>query len=121
MTVPVFDFGKRLAGIDAQIAAQNASLLTYEKTVISALQEVETSLASYFDEEEQEICYSIAANSDKKNYELTLALFEAGLADFSQVNQLKEVWLRDQLTLADSRQTLMSGLIAVYKSLGGEW
>ncbi|MBS0655601.1 MAG: efflux transporter outer membrane subunit [Verrucomicrobia bacterium] len=121
LTMPIFDFGKRLAGIDAQVAAQHIACLNYEKIVISALQEVETSLATYFDEEEREKSYATSAAADKKNYELTLALFKAGLVDFSQVNQLKEVWLKDLLTLTSSKQALMSDLIAVYKSLGGEW
>ena len=121
LTMPVFDFGKRLAGIDLQIAAQNQAYLSYQKTVITALQEVETSLASYFDEEVREKSYTTAANADRRSYDLTLNLFKAGLTDFTTVNQLKEVWLKDLLTLADSQQALTSDLIAVYKSLGGNW
>lgn len=120
-TVPVFDFGKRLAGIDQQIAVQNQALLIYQKTVITALQEVETALTSYFDEEARETSYAIAANADKKNFELTVDLFKAGLADYLTVNQVKEVWLKDRLTLAASQQALSTDLIAVYKSLGGDW
>jgi NodT family efflux transporter outer membrane factor (OMF) lipoprotein len=121
LTMPIFDFGKRLAGIDAQMAAQNASYLNYQKTVIGALQEVETSLASYFDEEAREKSFRIAAAANKKNYQLTLDLFKAGLVDYTQVNQLKEVWLNSLLAVANSQQALTSYLIAVYKSLGGDW
>ncbi len=120
-TVPVFDFGKRLAGVELQMAIQREALLSYQKTVIAALQEVEISLATYFNEEERESSYSAAAMANKRNYDLTLNLFKAGLVDYSSVNEAKEIWLRDVVTLTDSKQSLTSALIAVYKSLGGDW
>lgn len=121
VTVPIFDFGKRLAGIDAQLALQRQAGLSYQKTVISALQEVEVALASYFDEEERENSLAGSAAANKRNYDLTAALFEAGLANTTEVLQTKDAWLVAESAHTDSLQTLASDLIAVYKSLGGNW
>lgn len=121
LTVPVFDFGNRLAGIDAQKAIQRQAALSYQKTVLVALQEVESALTAAFNEEERSLSLEKTEAAYKKNYELTLSLFEAGLADSTQVAASKEIWLSAASTLTDSHQTLTTNVITLYKSLGGNW
>jgi NodT family efflux transporter outer membrane factor (OMF) lipoprotein len=121
LTMPVFDFGKRLAGIDVQLALQRQASLAYEKTVIAALEEVETALAAYFDQEESAKSLGMMAAANKRNYDLTFGLFKAGLADASQVAAAKDIWLSAERSYTDSKQALTSDFIAVYKSLGGDW
>ena len=121
LTVPVFDFGKRLAGIDAQLSLQRQAALSYQKAVITALEEVEVAFATYFDEESREANFASAEAANRKNYELTLGLFETGLANASQLAQAKKTWLIATADLTDSRQALTNSLIALYKSLGGDW
>jgi NodT family efflux transporter outer membrane factor (OMF) lipoprotein len=121
LTLPIFDFGKRLAGIDVQLALQRQAGLVYQKTVISALQEVEVALATFFDEQESEVSLGMAEAANKRNYDLTVELFDAGLVDASQVFAAKKVYLAAASTHTDSQQALTSDLIAVYKSLGGNW
>lgn len=121
LTVPVFDFGKRLAAVEVQVALQKQACLTYQKTVITALQEVEDALAAYFNEEEREKSLGVIVEVNKRNYDLILDLYESGLGDYSQLLLAKQQWLISLNNLTDSQQALATDMIAIYKSLGGDW
>lgn len=121
VTLPIFDFGKRLATIEQQVSLEHQALLTYEKTVIAALQEVESDLVAYFNEQErlQNLSHEVEAN--RRTFDLVSDLYQAGLADFTQVLQAEEIWLTSFGNLTVSQQALTNNLIAVYKALGGGW
>ena len=121
ITWPLFDFGKRLAMIDEQVSLERQALYYYEKTVISALQEVESDLVAYFSEEERVINFTTESDAYQRTLELTVDLFEAGLANYTQVLQARETWLTAVTSLISSQQALTTDLIALYKALGGGW
>lgn len=121
ITWPVFDFGKRYAAVDIQKFLANQDYLTYEKTVISAFQEVEIALSTYFKEEERLMNFTKQLGLDKRNLDLISDQYQAGLADYTQVVQAKEKWLLSANSLTDSQQALTKDLIAIYTALGGDW
>jgi outer membrane protein TolC len=121
LTVPVFDFGNRLAGVEAQRAVQRQAALFYQKSVVSALEEVESALTAAFNEEDRERSLEITAAANRKNYDLTLGLFKAGLADALQVSAAQKVWLSAASDLTDSQESLTTDVISLYKSIGGSW
>ena len=118
---PVFDFGKRVAAVDVQYSLRQQAYLSYQKTVISALQEVEQALSSYFNDEQRVQYLSKEAEAYRRTLDLVSDQFGAGLADLTQVLQAKDVWLASVSALADSQQALTTDLIAVYKAMGGDW
>lgn len=121
ITMPIFDFGQRLAGIEVQRALQEQAYLNYQKTVISALQEVEDAFTAYFNEEERAASLSVSVESQGRIYHLTQDLFQSGLADYTQVLQIKNSWVESRNLLIESKQQVMTNLIALYKSMGGDW
>ncbi len=121
VTFPVFDFGKRCANIEIQKLLTNQAYLTYEKTVIVALQEVEIALSTYFNEEQRQWHLVKKFGADERNLNLVMDQFQAGLVDYTQVLDAKEKWLVSANLLADSEQALGTDLIGIYKALGGDW
>lgn len=121
VTAPVFDFGKRRAAVDVQIALRNQAYYTYQKTVIAALQETEQALQVYFNDEKREKSISQEVEANWKILTLTTDQFQAGLANYTQVLQAKETWLASSSALTDSQQALTTDLIAIYLALGGDW
>lgn len=121
VTMPVFDFGKRNAEINVQIALRNQAYYAYQKTVISALQETEQALEVYFNEERREKSLDKVVQSNWRTLSLTSDLFQAGLANYTQVMDAKEIWLASLNNLTDSQEALTVDLIAIYKALGGDW
>lgn len=121
VTWPVFDFGKRRSAVDVQKFLTNQNYLAYERTVITALQEVEVSLVTYSNEEERLDHFTKQSELDKRNLELISDQFQAGLASYTDVIQAKEKWLVSANSLTDSQRALSSDLIVIYKALGGDW
>lgn len=121
ITWPVFDFGKRYANVNIQKFIANQDYLTYQKTVITALQEVEIALATYFIEEKRLASFTKQAGLNKQNLDLISDQFQAGLADYTQILQARELWLRAINSLADSQQAIDIDVIAIYKAIGGNW
>ena len=120
-TAPVFDFGKRNAAVEAQIAIRNQAYYTYQQTVIAALQETEQALQTYFNEEKRQISLAKEAEAYRKVLSLTLDRYQSGLDNSTQALQAKSIWLASLNTLTDSQQALTSDLIAIYNALGGDW
>lgn len=121
VTFPVFDFGKRCAGVDIQISQKHQAYFLYKKTVITALQEVEQALISYFNEEKRVRILAKEVAAYQKTVKLVLDQFNSGLIDFTQVLQARNTWLLSINTLTDSQKALATNLIAIYKALGGDW
>lgn len=121
ISFPVFDFGKRSAAVDVQVALQHQAYLNYQKTVVTALQEVEQALTAYFHEEVRLKTLQREVRASKKSLDLTIDLFHSGLANYTQLLQVEQVWLAAVNTQTDSEQALTSDLIALYKALGGCW
>lgn len=120
-SMPVFDFGRRIGVIREQYSLQHQALFAYEKTVISALQEVEQDLVAYFNEESRTLNLKDQSEANKRIYEFTADLYQAGLASYSQLLQARDVWIDSYASLISSEQALSNNLIALYKALGGGW
>lgn len=121
ITFPVLDFGKRLATVDAQVSAARQAYLSYQKTVVAALQETEQALVAYFNEEDRQENLNRATQSNYRNLELDTDLFQSGLGNYTQVLEAKETWLISANALIDSKLALATDLVAIYKALGGDW
>jgi len=121
VTLPIFDFGKRNATVNIQGFLSNQAYLTYEKTVITALQEVEIALANYFNEDQRLLHLTNEAGYDERNLKVVFDQFQAGLADYIQLLQAKQKWLVSSNAMTDSQQAIDNDLIAIYKALGGDW
>lgn len=121
VSFPIFDFGRREAGVVVEESLQQQAYLTYQKTVITAFQEVEQNLTAYFHEELRFKELDEAAAINTKNVKLATDLFAAGLASYDQVVIAIQAWLTSMNSKIDAEQALTASLIALYKSMGGEW
>src|SRR5262249_14166684 len=53
--------------------------------------------------------------------QIALAQYKAGTVDFTRVTQLEQSLVTQQDTLAQAQGEIVTGLIQVYKALGGGW
>jgi NodT family efflux transporter outer membrane factor (OMF) lipoprotein len=118
---PVIDFGRIRDKIDYQNAVQREALYFYEQTILKALEEVEDALAAYTQEERRLEALASQTLDLKQSRDLTLSLYQAGLVSLSDLLAAEREILTAEQTLISSTQTLSVDLMAVYKSLGGEW
>jgi multidrug efflux system outer membrane protein len=120
-SMPIFDFGKRLAMIDQEASLQHQALLNYEKTVIIALQEVESALVAYFNEEHRFLALTADAEARRRILDLNADLYQAGLTNLNTVLAAQQDWLNAATNQLASQQALANDLILLYKALGGGW
>jgi len=118
---PVFAGGRIRANIKVQDALQEQALAAYEKTVLTALKEVETALVAYAKEQEHRRLLAEAVAHNRQAVDLAMKLYVAGKSDFLNVLTAQRSLYLTEEALTQSTRTLATNLIALYKALGGGW
>jgi len=118
---PIFDAGRIYGNIKIQNALQEQALATYEKTVLTALKDVETALVAF--NKEQQHCSALieAVAGSRRAVDLAMRLYIAGRTDFLNVLVAQRSLYTYEDELAQSNSSLATNLIALYKALGGGW
>lgn len=116
---PLLDFGRVQAGIDLAEAKQKEAFLAYQKAILEALQETETSLSRYLKEEirRQQLSRSVA--DLRESVRLSQLRYHEGVISFLDVLDAQRVLYADEIDLARSEAATSTNLISVYKALGG--
>ncbi len=93
----------------------------YQKTVLTALQEVETELVAYTKEQAHWNFLAQAVENNRQAVDLSMKLYLAGKTDFLNVLTAQRALFVNEDALAQSRRILVTNLVALYKALGGGW
>lgn len=117
----LIDFGKVRGQINSANSVQRQALLSYEQTVISALQDVEGALVAYFEEQKRNNDLSRQVEADERLLELSIDLTQSGLASELEELDVLKTLLDAQSTWIQSSQAIASDLISLYKAMGGNW
>lgn len=118
---PVFDAGRIRSNIEVQNARQEQALALYEKTVNESLEDVETSLVAYANEQERREILNQAVESNRHAVRLANELYTTGLSDFVDVLEAQRTLYLSEDQLVQSQTTVLLNLVALYKALGGGW
>jgi outer membrane protein, multidrug efflux system len=121
MTWPIFEAGRIRAYIEVRNAQEEQALLSYRKTVLIALAEVEDGLVAYANERTRHQALAASAQDFKRSQLLALDRYEEGYATYLDVLEAQRSLYAAQDSLAQSDQQLIDDLIAIYKALGGGW
>ncbi len=118
---PVFQGGRIRSNIAAAEARRDEALARYRQAVLTALQEVETSLVGYAEHQVERERLALSVQSQSRAVELARERFETGVRDFLTVldaeRQLRDV----ENSLALSETQVLVNLVGLYKALGGGW
>lgn len=117
----VFDMGRVRSEIAQRKALEEQSLILFQKTVLTALQEVEDTLISLDKEQERRKALVDAVAFNRKAVDLSIKLYSEGQTDFLNVLQAQRSLLVTEEALALSTRNLSTNLVALYKALGGGW
>jgi NodT family efflux transporter outer membrane factor (OMF) lipoprotein len=118
---PIFDAGRIRANIEIRNAQQEQALNQYEKTVLTALQDVETSLVNYSKEQVRYRSLTEAVAANRRAVDMANELYLRGLNDFLNVLDSQRSLYSSESDLAQSETTMASNLVSLYKALGGGW
>lgn len=121
ITWAAFDIPRVQARIDASDAAARASVATFQKTVLTALEDTDTSMVNFSHEQKRRGQLVQSAESSMKAYQLSKARYEQGMDSFIDLLDTERSMLEAQDQLALSETQAATDLIALYKALGGGW
>jgi NodT family efflux transporter outer membrane factor (OMF) lipoprotein len=121
IAAPIFDAGRLRAQVEVQDALREQALVSYEQTVLGALEEVENALVAVANSRKREEAWASAADAARNSALLARDRYSAGLTDFQSVLDTERSVLVSEEGLANSRADGVSALIRLYKALGGGW
>ena len=118
---PIFSGGRIRAQIAVQNAIQEQALALYEKSVLTALEDVENALVAYLREGDRRRLLEEAVGENRKSVALAEDLYRKGLTSFIDVLDAQRALYISEAELARSQSDVTLFLVALYKALGGGW
>jgi len=117
----IFDAGRIRANIKVQNARQQEALSAYEKITLTAFEDVENALVAYANEQIRRQSLEDAVTSSRESLDEANKLYANGLTDFLHVLDAERSLYQAQDALVQSDLTVSTDVVALYKSLGGDW
>ncbi len=120
-TQALFDAGRTRANVDFARAGYDASVATYRRTVLVAMQEVEDGVTGVASLDRATTQANVAVASAQRVLDMSNARYEGGVATYLDVITAQQSLLNAQLQaaqLAGQRQLVAAALV---KALGGGW
>ena len=117
----LLNYGRILNNVRLQDAKFQELVATYQQTVLNANQEVENGLVTFLRAQRRTNLQAASVEDAEKAVKIVLAQYEAGTIDFTRVTQLEQFLVQQQDVLTQARGEIATGLIQVYRALGGGW
>lgn len=118
---PILSYGKLSANMDTADAQAQEALANYQKTIITALSDVERSVTAYIEQQKFEDNLAKSVEHDRHAYKIAQERYKEGLTSFIEVLDAQRTLYAAQSQLTEAKTKTTQNLIAAYKSLGGGW
>jgi NodT family efflux transporter outer membrane factor (OMF) lipoprotein len=117
----ILQYGRLLNNVRLQEARFYELVEAYKQSVLNANEEVENGLVTFLKAQERYLWQKKAVVAGGEALDTVRKQWQAGTVDFTRVAQLlqNQVILED--TLAQVQGEIATGLISVYRGLGGGW
>jgi multidrug efflux system outer membrane protein len=102
-------------------AKRDEQILSYQKAVLTAFQNVEDALIAYQTEQTREKILENEVEQYRNASSLALTKYTRGLSNFLDVLEAQRSLYSAEGALVQSRATVQTNLISLYKALGGGW
>ncbi|MBV8536125.1 MAG: efflux transporter outer membrane subunit [Alphaproteobacteria bacterium] len=121
LDIPIFSGGRRQANVRLQDVKAKEAAVSYARTVLAAIHEVENALAAYGPEQTRRAALETSVAQDREALSLATQRYASGITTFLDVLDAERNLEQAELSLADSTVAVSADLVAVYKALGGGW
>ncbi len=121
ISLPLFTGGKLKNQVRAEEARTQQALVTYERTVLQALEEVQNALVAYGQEKERRDRLLQAVTASQRAVDLVQTQYVSGLTNFQNYLDAQRSLFRQQDELAQSSGQVVNNLITLNRALGGGW
>ena len=118
---PLLNFGRIQAQIDAADARRQQAFLSYQETVLEALEDMENAITLYLNENDRQRSLADAAEQDRKAVSLAEQQYKAGYSGLLDLLVAQRDELAAESSLAASNALLRENLVHIYTAAGGGW
>lgn len=119
LSLPIFDGGRRQAGLDLAEVRRDQAVAAYEQTVQTAFREVSDALSTRRWLATQLAIEREALAAQTERARLAKLRYDSGAAAFLEVLDAQRDLLAAEQQLAQTRRALISARVALYAALGG--
>ena len=117
----ILNYGRLANNICVQEARFQQLVVQYQNTVLKANAEVENALVSFLKAQQQVQYLTESTEAAKQSLGLVRDQYNAGHTDFNRVLTVEQTLTQQEDQLAVAQGTVASGLVQLYKALGGGW
>ena len=117
----ILNYFRILNNVRYQEALFQQLVVDYQIAVLNAAREAENGIVTYLQSQEQTRSQSESVDAANKAVEIALAQYRGGQVDFNRVAVVELQLVQQQNLLAQARGQIATGLINVFRALGGGW
>jgi NodT family efflux transporter outer membrane factor (OMF) lipoprotein len=117
--LPLFDGGALRAQLKDRYAGYDAAISDYNQTLIGALNDVATQVATIHAVEQQQVTAQSAYDASRRAYDLEIIRYKAGLDPQLQVLSADVARLEQSQRVATLRMQRLDAQVALIQALGG--
>jgi NodT family efflux transporter outer membrane factor (OMF) lipoprotein len=118
---PLLDFGALDAEVDIAGLQAHASMVNYRRTILNAVQQVDTSIDAYQAQQARMEQLGTAMIAGQRAVDLATERYDRGLTDFLNVVDAERQFYDLQQQYAEAQVAEGEQFVQLYKSLGGGW
>ena len=120
-TMPIFNAGRLQAEVDAQSAVEKSAALTYQKSVLTAVEDVENALVA-LSENRLELSEKLEVkNQLEKSLYHANSLYREGQIGLLPLLDVQRGLIAVELSITESRSQTLLNSVQLYKAMGGGW
>ncbi|MDB5933675.1 MAG: transporter [Massilia sp.] len=121
LTVPVFDAGRRAAGVDAARAGYDNAVVSYRAVARQAVREVEEALVNLHSTAGRSGDAQVALEGYRYSFRATEDLYKNGLGSLLQLEDARRTYLAAEIALVNLQRERNAAWVALYRAAGGGW
>jgi NodT family efflux transporter outer membrane factor (OMF) lipoprotein len=117
----ILNYGQITNNVRLQDATLQQDLVDYQNTVLTAQQEVENGISTFFNSRSQAYFLGQSTQAAKGAHRAALLQYQDGTRDFTTVLTAEQNLLLAENNLAVATGNISTGLVSLYQALGGGW
>ena len=117
----ILNYGQITNNVRVQDAAFQQLLLAYQRSVLTAQQDVEDNLTAFLRSQDRADLLARSVTASRAAVDLAVLQYREGVTDFTTVLTTQQTLLTQQDNLASTIGNISTSLVGVYRALGGGW
>jgi NodT family efflux transporter outer membrane factor (OMF) lipoprotein len=118
---PILNYGRIQNNVRVQDARFQELVVDYQNVVLNAAQEVEDASIGFLKAQQSAAMLQISVDAAKRSVSLATSQYKEGAVDYQRVLDSESSMLDQENRLAQTRSSIATNLVALYKALGGGW